>query len=78
MKSEEENMTYYQQHVSLAQIQPHKMIINRNNHEVLYCETSTLHSSKHGRDQRRRRETPGSKPTKPAPACDPKEAKNSN
>lgn len=67
MKSEEENMTYYQQHVSLAQIQPHKMIINRNNHEALYCETSTLHSSKHGRDQRRRPETPGSKPTKPNP-----------
>lgn len=52
MKSEEENMTYYQQHVSLAQIQPHKMIINQNNHEALYCETSTLHSSKHGRDQK--------------------------
>lgn len=72
MKSEEENMTSYQQHVSLAQIQPQKMIINRNNHEALRCETSTLHSSEHGRDRRR------SRATNQTSACDPKGGKNSN
>lgn len=36
------NMNYYQQHVSLGQIHARKIIVNWINHKPLDCETSTL------------------------------------